>query len=146
MWLRPAIGNRGGRIDPFASTKSDDFGYSPAMRLAYLRRSGYDPIDLTGAKGIYLNADLRLPFFPSQAPAFHVSAESGQLEAQPSSQRLAGWDAFRYKANTDLLISLGTFLRTNFPALPLFVRQSPNTDGWWSGWNKADPQPETPAL
>lgn len=142
----PGYRSRGVRIDPFVSAASNDFGYSPAMRLAYLRRYGYDPIDLTGAKAPYLSADLSLPFFSSQAPAFQMNADSGQLEPQPSSSALQEWDAFRYKANTDLLISLGTFLRTSFPAVPLFVRQSPVTDGWWSGWNKTDPLPEPPAL
>ncbi len=137
--------NRGVRIDPFTSTSSYDFGYSSAMRLAYLRRFSYDPIDLISPQNFSLNADLSLPFFPSQAPALHVNAESGELEVQPTGSALQEWDAFRYKANTDLLISLGTFLRTNFPALPLLVRQSPVTDGWWSGWNKSDPLQAPPS-
>lgn len=139
----PGYRDRGGKADPFASTSSGDFGYTPALRLAFLRHSGYDPMDLIAGMDAAFNADLSLPFFPTQTPAFRVNEENGQLEAQGSRTALQDWAAYRYKVNAELLISLHAFLQTNFPDMPLLLRQSPVTDGWWSGWDKPERVPET---
>jgi hypothetical protein len=138
----PGYLDRGIRLDPFAYSNSNDFGYTPALRLAYLRHSGYDPIDLIGGQYLYLNADLSLPFFPAQTAAFRVNEDTGQLEAQGSRTALQDWDAYRYKVNADLLVSLRGFLQANFPAMPVLLRQAPNVEGWWSGWDKPEGLPE----
>ena len=142
----PGYLDKGSKPDPFAYTHSSDFGYTPALRLAYLRRTGYDPIDLIGGYNPSLNADLSLPFFPAQTPAFRVNEETGQLEAQGGRTALQEWNAYRYKTNADLLVSLHAFLQTNFPAVPIMLRQSPLTDGWWSGWDKPELLPESQPM
>ena len=138
----PGYLDRGTKLDPFAYSSSNDFGYTPSTRLAYLRQLGYDPLDLIGRQYPALDADLSLPFFPAQTATLQLNEQTGQVEAQNSRTALQDWDAYRYKVNADLLVSLHAFLRENFPAMPVLLRQAPIMEGWWSGWEKPEMLPE----
>ena len=50
------------------SDESWGLGYTPAMRLAFLRQDGIDPIDLVTPSMALYHSDLRLPFFPEAGP------------------------------------------------------------------------------
>ena len=136
----------GSKPDPYVSPQSYEFAYTPAMRLAFLRQSGCDPIDLIGGYNILINADLSLPFFPARETSVHVNQNTGQLETQEGRTALQDWDAYRYKINTGLLASLHDFATKNYPDLPLMLRQAPISDGWWSGWDKTEKTPELNPL
>jgi hypothetical protein len=117
----------------------DDFGYSEAMRLTFLRQQGYDPVDLAVSTNLYLGADLNLPFFADSVQTLVYDEATLEAEPQGPPTVLAQWNQFRYRANSDLLAALYTFMQSKFPHLPLWIR--PAGDGWWGAWDKPDPFP-----
>lgn len=103
---------------------SGDFGYTPEMRLAFLRAEGYDPIDLSvsGNSRNYFSQVVELPFFPDpglmlQYGPSYFAEEGINVEELP----FAKWRLFRTDANTRFMAGLYTKLRTAYPKLPLYV-------------------------
>ena len=101
--------------------ENDDFGYTPALRLAFLRRAGADPVDLLVFPRPY-GADLGLPFFGS------LSYEKGAMP----------WNALRHAANRDLLAELYAALRAARPGLPLLIQERSNAlrGRWYGTWDR----------
>lgn len=88
------------------ATPDDDLGYTPAMRLLFLRAHEADPVDNSPTP--FVRADLSLPAFDDPAV---TSALSGQ------------WDAFR-AAETNSVLSALLHAATSQAALPIFGEQS----------------------
>ncbi|WP_309708330.1 hypothetical protein [Armatimonas sp.] len=111
----------------------NEYGYTPARRLAFLRTEGYDPIDLT------------------------ERAESGALTKKkqmidyvvgpaPSADPLIRWSEVRFAANKKLLSEVYATLKKTNPTLPLWIegrQQEPNSlwNSWYGSWEKATPLP-----
>lgn len=74
-------------------TNGIEVGYTPAMRLAFLRRDHVDPVDLP-----YVARDINEPN-GSLLPGFDdgAAAETGITEAK------SDWDQFRFEANRELM-------------------------------------------
>lgn len=135
----PGYQSAGAQADPFADFDSEDYGYTPSMRLAFLRRNGSDPIDLAVRTNRHLSADLSLPFFSDAMFVFHFDEETFLGKQQGGPTLLQNWDTFRFHVNRDMLATLYAFAQSQFPRLPLWVRHTPMADGWWGHWNKPDP-------
>ena len=125
----------------FEYTTDGDFGYTPAMRLRFLRQAGYDPVDLAGGNNPSLQADLSLPFFPDVVGQFRFNGETGQMETAGPRTPIQDWKAFRYQTGSRLLDSLHGFLRASYPNLPVWMRHDPILDGWWASWEKPEQRP-----
>jgi hypothetical protein len=100
----------------------DTLGYTPDMRLAFLRSDHADPIDVYPG---YSRADLSLPLFDDKA----IDA------ALP-----ARWEKAKAAADTDLLGQLRTAALTN-SNLPILMEQGWNMHLWYASWDNPKSQP-----
>lgn len=117
-------GYAGLRADEFSTndhvlTERENLGYSPALRLAFLRKAGVDPLDLT-PPGISVSVDLPLPFFPDQAAASRSSQERHAL-INYSLQKGKEWDTLRAETNRKAMANLFALLHDAAPQLPLLL-------------------------
>ncbi len=101
-----------------------DLGYTPAMRLAFLRFAHADPLDITPA--LSLRADVSLP-------AFDDAAADKALPAL--------WDKARAGANAALL---GAMRQARVSARPILMEQSAVRTEWLASWD--DPRQLPPPL
>jgi hypothetical protein len=137
-----APGYRGARDgsagrSPVWSDYLGQFGYSPEMRLAFLRQTGIDPIDLsplrsgglrglgTWTMGLSL-VSLELPFFPDYGP----EAGSYSYNNRPATELGAKdaweqWSAFRARTGFAFANHLLQELNRTAPDLPLLVYTGP---------------------
>jgi len=104
----------------------DPLGYAPPLRLAFLRRTHLDPIDLTeGFSDDARGADTSLPGFDDA----HVTMTMWKQ-----------WSLFRAGADHDLLLRLFAAARP-LPtrAVPVWVaqRRSAGRDDWYGLWDGA---------
>ena len=108
------------------SERGDDLGYTPEMRLAFLRAFHADPVDITPEK--YSSLDVSLP-------AFDEAAADDMLRGH--------WDNARLGANGFFL----TLLRQAIPAsanVPILMRCDDNAPDWLASWD--DPRQLPPPL
>jgi hypothetical protein len=110
------------RNDADVPRAGEDLGYTPEMRLGFLREAGVDPIDIDPMP-VYL------PFFPG---------DDWDLRAR--------WDAFRYRANARTLAALFVDLRRAAPGVPLWIAERGESYGhwpplWFGSWDRADTLP-----
>lgn len=95
-----------------------NMGYSPTLRLAFLRKAGADPLDLTPPH-INLDVDLVLPFFPDEVAASQATRRALILAfTLPKGMQ---WDAFRAETNRKAMSNLFALLRAAASQLPLLV-------------------------
>lgn len=111
-----------------------EVGFTLERRLAFLRKEGYDPIDL-GEYSYALQKRPELLFFP-------VANES------PAQKR---WLAFRHKEVADRLTRLYGAVQQVNPKLPLFIndRVSDYASGntmWFGSWDAANRLPDNPVF
>lgn len=123
-----------------------DFGYTPTQRLAFLRRGGFDPIDLITVKRRPGEANLSLPFYPDDLfQPGHIEVDERTEGDQKNSSPLQKWHTFRYQANVRFLHGLYTALRDAHPGLPLLVRNRdslpPNSSGLYASWDRPEALP-----
>lgn len=119
----------------------NDFGYTPRLRLAFLRREGYDPVDLAG--GQIVGVDLGLPFFPDASPTRILRLGAGGTPpAEPVAvQALRNWNRSRYEAGAKFLASLRQALKQAMPSLPVLIASRPvpyastNAEAWFGSWD-----------
>lgn len=119
--------------DPLADPQSDDddrrLGYSEAVRLAFLRQTNADPLDV-----------------PSNRDSLGIDGllwRDGS-DAYTLTDR---WNQFPAGANHALLGGLYAAARSVAPALPIFVRQRHDANigqGWYGSWD--DPQKPPPTY
>ncbi len=107
---------------------STDVGYTPAMRLAFLRAAHTDPADI--AETGYSRLDLSLPLFDDAA-----------LDAAQTDQ----WTKFRAGADADLLRRLrAAAWRPSGPPLTILLQQTSfSNDDYFVDWS--DPK-QSPSL
>ena len=106
--------------------RGDSLGYTPAMRLAFLRAFHADPVDITEQK--YSGTDVSLPTFDDAA------AEDALTQH---------WDDARLGANVFLL----TQMRQAIPATagkPVLIKCSDQSPDWLASWD--DPRLLPPPL
>lgn len=127
----------------FAGYGGSVWGYTPALRLGFLRQNGMDPVDMN------VNTQhpdpLEVPFFPGPRPStsFFIKGEAPQSEttgANKAEALNAAWLTFRYEANRRLLADLFAGLRGRKPDLPLFLAERVGRDPWRSAadaWDDA---------
>ncbi len=103
-------------------------GYSPEMRLAFLRRTGCDPVDFSS--DVWMDGvNIALPFFGS----LPEKADGTIGVAQQ-------WGTLRFEQNARLMTTLYQAIRASNPALPLLIQE--RADGlWWGTWDKAEVLP-----
>ena len=101
-------------------SERENLGYTPALRLAFLRQSGADPLDLTPPH-IDVDVDLRLPFFPDRLAANRSGGTPGQPWWEFTLEKGEAWDAFRAETNRKAMTNLFALLRAANPNLPLSV-------------------------
>jgi hypothetical protein len=132
------------------SAAANDFGYTPEMRLAFLRQEGYDPIDLGG--GAIVALDLTLPFFPDAGPPTFLMLDGSDATGNPAEAALKKWNTFRYKVGATLLADVYAALHAATPDLPLSIAARPvpffstGPLTWFGSWDAPDrlPYPTPP--
>ncbi|MDR3691461.1 MAG: hypothetical protein P4L46_18925 [Fimbriimonas sp.] len=92
-----------------------EFGYSDAMRLAYLREHSIDPIDIDEPE-LYLNIDLEQPFFPDYA---YIHDGRDNDATQDMRLMLAAWCSYRAKLNQRAILPF--FQRFSDLSTPIWV-------------------------
>jgi len=108
--------------------KADDaLGYTPEMRLSFLRRAGADPLDIT-PKGT-ARGDVSLPTFDDAAAD----------KALPSL-----WAKARTEANAALLAAMRSALPPSAAAQPILMEQGAVNTEWLTSWD--DPRLLPPPL
>jgi hypothetical protein len=131
-----------GGLNIFAA--ANDFGYTPEMRLAFLRQEGFDPVDLGG--GTVAELDLTLPFFPGTGPQRFATLEDSATP-NPAIAALQKWNTFRYRSGAILLAELYAALRAVRSDLPLLLapRPVPNfstgSQTWFGSWDAPERLP-----
>ncbi|MBC8104896.1 MAG: hypothetical protein H7Z41_20165 [Cytophagales bacterium] len=124
----------------YAFGDSGDFGYTPEMRLDFLRKEGYDPLDLSVSGMQYLsNGGASLPFFPDQGVL--GDRVPGYYDRHP----IGRWDAYRSGHNRRFLAALYARLRKQSSTLPLVMMErsgsATNEGKFWASWDAADKLP-----
>ena len=105
----------------------DGLGYTPAMRLAFLRFAHADPLDITPQ--LSLKGDVSLPMFDDAAADKALSAL---------------WDRARAGANAALLGGMRQALTPPMSARPILMEQSTDSAAWLASWD--DPRQLPPPL
>ena len=118
-----------------SSISEADLGYTPEMRLAFLRHAHVDPIDFRINPPLYgANVDLSLPEFP---------------DADSISDVAADWGRFRVAANQEFLTHLlAAGKEAGGPQFRFLVRersmQSSSNPTWYGLWT--DPKAPLPGM
>lgn len=147
-------GQPAGERSGWSPGDENEYGYSVEQRLVFLRKEGYDPIDLVGPTN-YVNADLDLPFFSDQAfQPRHIQLEGGRWGPEPNWRGpREKWRGLRYEQNAGFLADLYAALKAARPDLVLVLRSRPDTGGeggggyesWYGTWDKPNALPRSPA-
>ncbi len=124
-----------------------DLGYTPALRLAFLRREGIDPVDVPPL-------DYKTTICTAATPACRSSRAARSKSAAPAAgiapdpgQRrpLGRWKSLRYETNVRLLSALFAAVRCRPDTPPAgpqslrFVRE--RFRRWFALWDKPDVLP-----
>ena len=141
-------GGYAGKRSPYFSTNDhvlserENLGYFPALRLAFLRKAGVDPFDLT-PPNINVDVGLPLPFFPDRVAASNISSIYWDFTPEKQEQ----WDAFRAETNHKVMTDLFALLRAASPTLPLMIESRAalnNVADWerlwpaWASWTQPE--------
>lgn len=136
----------------FGLGESGDFGHSAAWRVAFLRREGYDPVDLSFGGPLQIRHEVALPFFPDKGvPTRNISPPpAGTILPRPEPTPAERWQTFRREANARLLSALFKQLRAERPNLPLLVAEGSGSAligvRYWDSWDKADALPRAEQI
>ena len=120
----------------YGQSLGSDFGYTPANRLACLKNTHIDPIDL-GTNGDYGDTNLSLPFFAQESPRIYM--DDGVKINKAAVAPYEAWKTQRFEQNARFLGDLWVAFRKENPALPLFIADlSENYNVTFVSWDKAD--------
>jgi hypothetical protein len=126
-----------------------DFGYTPELRLRFLRERGIDPLDLSTRDSL-IDVDLHPPFFSGLLGAANVAGgpEDGGADAPRPPFALDAWNALRFEANARLMAELFAAVRAARADLPVLVRARGRGiptpfggAGWYGSWDRGDAPP-----
>ena len=134
-YANPAVDQEHDRFN--VSLGAAGYGFTPEMRLRFLRAEGSDPVDFP-SYGNVGPVSLDLPFFrPEQGRGLVPLGESGP---KPPAQK---WTVLRHEVNTAFLRGLFGALRKAAPSLPLFLAERGEQGGaqWYGVWERADAAP-----
>jgi hypothetical protein len=113
---------------------AEQMGYTETMRLAFLRESGIDPIDLSPLQNAHLNLpfdtgfssdiNLQLPFFPD----YGINPESDTVDNQSALERGAKdgvkrWKRFRVTKSDTIVQGAIQVIQNHQPNLPIWVER-----------------------
>lgn len=128
-----------------------DLGYTPALRLAFLRQEGYDPLDLPPPSfGASFNPfgnvpPLDLPFFPDPPARTGLTSINGSQITEQNVTRSAGekWRRLRADASDQFLARLRAALPPAAPPVLVDDRFDPPAErAWFVRWDRpSDPLP-----
>lgn len=123
---------------PFRMPPDRELGYHSALRLAFLRETGTDPIDLSPFGELtrqgWMPSDnamptwVSLPYFPDLGP----NVRNAHIDGKPATELAAKdlyprWQDFRTKQLSVALDTLRSAIATEVPTLELLM---PNQDIW----------------
>lgn len=101
------------------SSEGNEFGYAPALRLAFLRQEGRDPLDLSNR------------FTSGFRTAQEVNQQGALREA---------WNTNRRTLRREFLLDTYRQLRERLPQVPLYFCGTPLD--WYGSWESAERLPE----
>ena len=101
----------------------NDLGYTPTMRLSFLRYAHADPLDITAQN--YIRADVSLPLFD---------------DAKVDTAVNALWSKAQKQSVVDLLEQLRTAMPPD-SSLPVLMEQGWNGYFWYASWDTSQSQP-----
>lgn len=137
----PGYADPGGSLLANRYPRRNGFGYTPGLRLAFLRQASVDPLDLPAGSG---SGEFDLPFFSAEKRSF-ASADAlgagGPNTVSNSPPAPMAWNAFRYARNRQFLHELCVALRAARPDLPLFLAERGETPVWFSRWEQNEALP-----
>ncbi len=124
-------------------------GYTPAMRRAFLRARGIDPIDIPDIEWGLSDVRWDLGYFKSSTGGGEYEVVDGTLVRRSGDvvPRTAWWE-FRQRRNAELLAEVFQAARKANPSLPLYLEDRssgymrPNTD-WIGSWDAPERLPNT---
>jgi hypothetical protein len=112
----------------FSLTPGSDFGYTPDMRLSFLKQYGYDPVDLVGDDESFNVPGLSLPFFRDRGRIMRQAARD--------------WNTFRYNTSAKFLSALYDQVQVGENTVPILIERRSNsmTDptGIYELWSRPD--------
>jgi hypothetical protein len=122
-------------VSPFDSRDgAEQMGYTETMRLAFLRESGIDPIDLSPLQQGRLNLpfggsyapflEFQLPFFPDQganSASYRINGQSA--DPLGAKNGMARWSTFRAAKSETFTQSIVKAIRTRVPELSLWIQR-----------------------
>ncbi len=134
-YANPAVDQERDRFNVLLGASG--YGFTPEMRLRFLRAEGSDPIDFE-SYGNVGPVSLDLPFFRPDQSRGHVPLE--EMGSKPPAQK---WTVLRHEVNTTFLRGLFGALRKAVPSLPLLVAERGEQGGaqWYGVWERADAAP-----
>jgi hypothetical protein len=131
----PGYQEPGTARDVFTRYDASGWGYTPALRLAFLRETGADPVDLTGENGA---SGLDVPAFLVRSPPWKFIEGQGHIRDPAAGKTLdQAWAAFRYDANRRFLADLHAALRAVRPDLPVYLAERSGVNQFFTGWGGA---------
>jgi len=101
-----------------SDTPQAELGYTPEMRLAFLRQTHADPLDITPSN--YLRADTSLPTFDNTEVEDKLSAK---------------WTQARQGSLVEMLTQMRRALPPPAAGLPILMEQSAGNSAWLASWD-----------
>lgn len=125
-------------------------GYNPTLRLSFLRRARYDPIDIV-ISTYYLSVSADLPFFPERPSADFFAEQTdseGKAVTASNESPLTVWEIFRMRSNQEYLASIFRAVKNRRPNLPLMMEGRAGVDtgplpSYYREWYDAERLPES---
>ena len=133
--VAPGYQEPGTATDVSTRYDASGWGYTPALRLAFLREAGADPVDLTGENGV---SGLDVPSFVGRRPEWKFIEGQGHIR-DPATSKTPDqtWAAFRYNANRRFLADLHAILHGARPNLPIYLAERGSVAQFFTGWGGA---------
>lgn len=133
--VAPGYQEPGTATDVSTRYDASGWGYTPSLRLAFLREAGADPVDLTGENGV---SGLDVPAFVIRAPQWKFIEGQGHIRDPAAGKTLdQTWAAFRYQANRRFLTDLHAALRGARPDLAVYLAERSGVAQFFTGWGGA---------
>lgn len=141
--------------DPYNNPQYEEanaVGYTPEARLAFLRTSGYDPVDFSSTtldfRASLYDAHRGIPFFGALDPPY-TERPDGKYGPDPKvpNPRFA-WNQYRHAQALPHLVKLHGLLRAELPRTPLLVMAEGSRGNvlYIGAWEKADKPPLLPPV
>jgi hypothetical protein len=124
---------------------SSDYGYTLDRRLAFIRKNGYDPIDLTPDM-FFGGVNLRIPMFEMQRQRWVAQADGSYGPDPNYTSPLKEWNTIRHEINLKTLSELYKQVRKELPTLPILAADASAfifSGTWYASWDDAEKIPRS---